>query len=331
MFRRLYIPLLFMINHFQNRLSDGFQGVAVDVLHRVVHGVPERAERVRGMSGIVVDDVDTRDAAQSVYVDVVVHHFGSVLLYEVGSITQLLGFLPNLLHFRTGCAGRIGFIMEGGTLTAYHVEQDTVASVVAVDVRGAGPVLRTQAPGVGLVRTFVEFGDTVVFGVEEHDVDAQLRLLLLQLTGNLEQDTHTAGTVVHTQDGGVVVFRVGVGICIRSAVPMGTEQDAFLVFRSVGTDDVAGLQNRAVVGNEVGILVIDLSSEAFQLLGQVIAAGTVGCRVGYTRSEVGLVLYILIGTVGIEGRHLDDFLRSVVRGIALAGAAATRNGGEQEK
>ena len=85
---------------------------------------------------------------------------------------------------------------------------------------------------------------------------------------------------------------------------MCTEQNPSFAFGVVGTDDVAGFQYGVVIRHEVGILVVDFGSEGFKLTGQKVTAGFVSCGVGHTRPEVGLNLNIVVGTVGIEGRHV---------------------------
>ena len=157
-----------------------------------------------------------------------------------------------------------------------------------------------------LIATSMPSRSTIVFGIEEDDVDTYRWGFFLNLTGNFKQDTYTAGSIVGSIDRFLVVLGIRIVIGIRTAVPMGTKHYSLLAIRIVSTDDVAGLQNGTVPSFEVGILVVHFGSELFQLLGQIFTTILVGLRVRNTRTEVGLSLYISICTIGIEGRSLDD-------------------------
>ena len=122
---------------------------------------------------------------------------------------------------------------------------------------------------------------------------------------------YTAGSVVGSYDGRLMLLGVIVFVGIGATVPVGTEQYAPAAVGVVGTDDVARLQQGAVVGHEVGVLVVDFGSELLQLGSQVFAAGFVGSGVGHAGTEVGLCLHVLVSTVGIEGRHVDLFFSDV--------------------
>ena len=82
------------------------------------------------------------------------------------------------------------------------------------------------------------------------------------------------------------------------------EGDALFIFRLIRTDNVACFQQGTVIGDKIGILVGNRSTELLQLSGKIVAAGHMPFAVGHTRSEIDLFFYILIGTVGIELRCL---------------------------
>ena len=191
----------------------------------------------------------------------VVGHFRSVCLREEVLESQPGGRVPDFLHLRGGRALREELAVERRPASAHHVEQDAVACVVALRVGHASPVLRAQAPGVGLVLSAVEGGHAVVFGVEEDDVDADGGLPLLDEACQFEQHAHAAGSVVGAQDGFALAFLVALGVGIGAAVPVGAEQDSAAVLGLIGADDVACLQDGVVVGHEVGFLHLDGGSE----------------------------------------------------------------------
>lgn len=288
--------------------------------------VPEAAVAV----GAVVDDVHAGDARQVVDVDMVVGHLHAVFLGEVAAEAQALGGVPDFLDLRGGGALREAFAVEGGAPSAHHVQQDAVAGVVALHVGHAAPVLRAEAPGVGLVGSLVEGGDAVVLGVEEDDVHADGRGLLLHLPGHLQQDAHAAGTVVGAEDGLFLFLLAALGVGVWAAVPVGAEQDAAAVVGIEGADDVAGLEDGVVVGHEVGLLHMDGGAELPELADEVVAAGTVGSGVGHARAEVHLLLDVTVGAVGIEGGHDDGggngFLRTVLVDGLFTVAAARHDG-----
>ena len=126
------------------------------------------------------------------------------------------------------------------------------------------------------------------------------------MSGYFQQYTDAAGTIVGTEDGGVVLLGIGIGICPRAAVPVGEEDDAFSGVGLVGAYDVACFQQGTVVGGEVYILVGDLGAEPGELVCQIVSTVDVGFRVGNARAEVHLCLHVLIGAVGIELRDVDD-------------------------
>ena len=86
--------------------------------------------------------------------------------------------------------------------------------------------MRAQTPSVGLVLTFVEGRNAVVFGIEEDDVDADGGCLLLQLARYFQQYAYSAGSVVGSYDGRLVLLGVIVFVGIGATVPVGTEQYA---------------------------------------------------------------------------------------------------------
>lgn len=52
--------------------------------------MPERAERTLRITGIIINDIHTRDAGQFVDIDMVVYYFAPVFLYKIFAVSQLM-------------------------------------------------------------------------------------------------------------------------------------------------------------------------------------------------------------------------------------------------
>ena len=61
-----------------------------------------------------------------------------------------------------------------------------------------------------LVAAFMPFRSSIVFGIEEDDVDTDGWSLLLNLASDFEQDAYTAGTIVGTINRFFVILFIGI-------------------------------------------------------------------------------------------------------------------------
>src|SRR3712207_7676031 len=93
---------------------------------------------------------------------------------------------------------------------------------------------------------------------------------------------------------------VGIVIRPRACIPMGKERDSLFSLGLVRTDDVARLQQSAVVSNKVGVLVGYLRAKLLQPAGQIVAASHMPFGIGHARTEIHLTLYVQIGAIRIE-------------------------------
>ena len=99
---------------------------------------------------------------------------------------------------------------------------------------------------------------------------------------------------------------------------------SLLTFRFVRADDVPCLQQCAVIGNQIGILIRYLRTESLQLSGQIIATSYVLLRIGDTGTKIYLILYIQISTIRIKLRYIyHHFFTLFIRTSCLA-ASSTR-------
>ena len=234
----------------------------------------------------------------------VVCHLRTVFFREERTETQPVGCIPDFLDLRRSRALRELLTVESSSPAPYHIKQDAKACIIALHMRHPCPILRTEAPGVGLVFAAVERRDSIIFCIKEHNIHTDGRSLLLHLAGDFEQDSHPACPVVGTEDRLFLFLPAALGVGVRAAVPVGAEQHTPTAVGVEGTDDVAGFQHGVIVGHQVGFLHIDLGTELLQLGNEIIAAGTMGSRIGHTRTEVYLLFHITVGAVGMKDRHL---------------------------
>ena len=172
--------------------------------------------------------------------------------------------------------------------------------------------------------SLVELRSSVVFRIQKDDINAQFRLLLVDQPGDFQQSSHSACSVIGSQNRGMVILFVSIIIRPRTGIPMCKQRYSLLTFRLVRADDVPRLQQCAVIGNQIGILIRYLRTESLQLSGQIIATSYVLLRIGDTGTKIYLILYIQIGTVRIKLRYIyHHFFTLFIRTSCLA-ASSTR-------
>ena len=111
------------------------------------------------------------------------------------------------------------------------------------------------------------------------DVNTDCRRLLLQLAGYFKQDSYTAGTIIGSVDGGMMMLGI-IFIGIRAAVPVCTKQYSLACVRIVSSYNIAGFQESSVISHQIGVLVVDFGSELFKLFGQIFSASFMGVELG---------------------------------------------------
>jgi hypothetical protein len=154
-------------------LSDSLEGVAVDMGHVVVDGVPGGTEGTLGTVGVVRDDVDAGDLRHTVDRQMVVCDTYSLSRREETAKANDLRSTPHLVDDAAGILKGLLFLIELRTLASHHVEEDAVTGRVTIDVGIGSPVLGAKGPGVTIRGGVVPLGRAPVFGIEADEVDAE--------------------------------------------------------------------------------------------------------------------------------------------------------------
>ena len=126
----------------------------------------------------------------------------------------------------------------------------------------------------------------LIFGIEQHEVDADIEGLFAEQAGYFEQYTHTAAAVVGAEYGFFLVFRILIGV--KTAVPMRSQQDASRVFGFVLPDDVDAVERAAFVVWRLKFLFDHRKAVAFEFTGQPGSAFAVRFGIGHTGAKIHL-------------------------------------------
>src|SRR5690554_1156781 len=258
-----------------------------------------------GAGGLVLNDVDTGNLAVLVNVHMVVDNHAALAVIELVAVAQLAGDAPDVIDQARGHLQTVLFAVKLGVGGAHHVEQDAKAGVVVALVRVFAPVLTAQGPGVGLVGQVQVVGLTVIFGVEEDDVDAGMGGVLTQLTGNFEQYAYATGAVVGSEDGFIAPGRIGVVVGKGATVPMRIQPHAIAFSPANLQHCRTDLQAGVVEGAHFRFLHDDFGTEVAQLSGQIVGTGQVGWGVGHAGTKSDLFGHIVVGRVGHEVGRLQ--------------------------
>lgn len=284
----------------QHHLAYGAQGVLVDDVQVVVVGVPVVAKAGLGIHGPVYD-VDHGNAGDGVHKIVVVQDAGGGLIHEVVAVAHGLGQLPDFIHHLRGEAHREALLGEAGALGAHHIQQDAVLGIVARYMRIARPVLGAQPPAFVVLAP----GFAVVLRIEEDDVYPNIRRVLPEEAGHLQQYGHAAGAVVGPEYGLVLaaflILQGGVGK--GPGIPVGGQEDALAGIGIEPADDVGGLQAGAVVGRGLEVLLHHLGAVGFQLAHQPGPGVSMPLGIGHARTECQLPGYKGKGRILVEARN----------------------------
>ena len=116
----------------------------------------------------------------------------------------------------------------------------------------------------------------------------------------LEHDGDTGGAIVGSEDGFMPVGLIRIVIGPRTAVPMGTDEDAVCEIRTIAGDDVRGTEHRAVVAFEQSFLGNDTHAIRLELLHNPCATVFVGLTVHGTRTKGTLLFAVKKSTVSTE-------------------------------
>ena len=185
--------------------------------------MPGRTEIALFTIGIIRDDIDRGNLHIIIHRDMIVGDISSGSIREVGAETNHLGSSPYLINDLLGILLGHSLLIEAGSLSAHHIQQDTVAGIVVRLMRVLRPILCSQGPTVTVVLVVVPLWCSPVFCIEADKVDAHLQgISLFDDSRKFYHHGHATGTVVGGNYGCAVIFLVGIVISPGPTIPMGT-------------------------------------------------------------------------------------------------------------
>ena len=90
-------------------------------------GMPGRTEAALFAVGVIVDDVDTGDAGHLVDRHMIVGDTAPVFLRETTALAGYGSRFPHTLHHVVGIVLGISLLIEAGSLTAHHIQENAIA------------------------------------------------------------------------------------------------------------------------------------------------------------------------------------------------------------
>ena len=157
-------------------LADSLEGVAVDMVHIVVDGVPGGAEGTLGAVGIIRNDIDAGDLRHTIDGDMVVGDAYTLTRREETAKTYDLRSTPDLIDDAARILKGLLFLIELRALATHHVEEDAITGLVTIHMGIGCPVLGTEGPSVTRVVGFFPLREAPVFGIEAEEVYSKLRI-----------------------------------------------------------------------------------------------------------------------------------------------------------
>ena len=154
-------------------LTHSLKGVAVDMGHIVVDGVPRRTEGTLGTVRIIGDDIDAGDLRHTIHGQMVVSDTYTFSCGEETAKAYNLRSTPHFINDATGIAKGLLFLIELRTLTTHHIEKDAIPGLVTIHVGISSPVLGTKGPSVTRVVGIFPLREAPVFGIEAEEVEAK--------------------------------------------------------------------------------------------------------------------------------------------------------------
>lgn len=115
---------LHRVQYLYHCLADSLQRIPVNMVHRIVDGVPGRSEGTLPAVGIIRNDVYSRDAAVLVYGDMVVGNHSAYGIGKVSAETGGFGCIPDAVDNIGSELQRHPLAVELGTFAAYHVQEN---------------------------------------------------------------------------------------------------------------------------------------------------------------------------------------------------------------
>ena len=305
----------------EDSLADESETLPADIVHAIGMSVPIGGEA--GFGGRVEsNDVDDRDASELMDIIVVVGDIASIVAREDISMTETLSNRPYLVDDLGGATFGIKFDREVCVEAPYHVEEDAETVLRLSPEFTLSPNLTTDAPGVGAIVGGRMVWRTAILGVEEDNVDTDVRGLDVELPSDLHEDSRCRGAIVGAINWGVAERLVGVMVSKRPTVIVSAEEDAVGAVWAVGADYVADGLGRAIIGSALRLLDDNFGSERAHLATEIVDTGPVTLGAWDTRSKGDLRGSEQESGVGRERdtrqRSLDFGLRQAVAGALAA-------------
>ena len=241
--------------------------------------------------------INRRNLRLFIYRDMIICYHTAITLREETAITSLTGCCPNLLDNGRSILHRHSLTIELGTLSTYHVEKDSITRGITIWLI-LTPILSAQSPGISTILNISPLRSSPILCIETYEIysDSRIQLFVsLQLAGDFQHDCHTTCTIIGCHHRLAPVGTVGIIICPRTTVPMGTEQDTSGSLRIIMSDDIGILQYRAIISLEVCFLLLHLTSEQLELPDNPFATLVMCLAIHRARTEVALSLTISKG------------------------------------
>ena len=191
---------------------------------------------------------------------------------------------------------------ENGIWSTHHIKQNTITRLVSLCYCIFCPILGSQTPGILVVTT----GPAIILQVGKQDINSDMRLMHSQLASNLQQDAHSARTIISSIDGMKPVIRIRVIISPRAGVPMCQQKNAILLIYIIGSHDIPTLQQSSIPCLYIGFLLLNFSPKTTKHCHKIITTQFVCLTIWNARSKFHLFANICISRVCLKGRRLKD-------------------------
>ncbi len=201
---------------------------------------------------------------------------------------------PYTVKERGSIALREIFPAECGAVASHHIEEHCLRRSVRIG-KIISIIAGAERPGVVIIV------GTVVFGIDQQDIDTAVRLIGLEEPRYFKKNSYTTGSVVGSGHRFLPLRRVGIFICPRTRVPMREEKKPVGSLRIITAYYIYGLQLSAVESLQSGFLQLYLRSVAAKLRSEPCRSSPVTLRIGHPRPESELTLNVAVGAVGRKG------------------------------
>jgi hypothetical protein len=179
---------------------------------------------------IKIDDVNSGNPGP-VQRDVIVKHDVEDLSMK-GTLPHTLSNRPDPINDVRGVVLRVSLDVDVKIGVTDHVDENCVSRA------GEEVEVLCKIARAGEVVVEPIFGTTVVFPVEENDIDTHLGRFLFENLGDFEEDGDTRCPVVRSEDRLGSILRVGIPIGPGTGIPVGAEKKTVTLLRGKRGDEV---------------------------------------------------------------------------------------------